>query len=452
MEPTLETLPTSEMVWTNPEPCAPLFPVQPAGTGTAFAEGLLSWLIRAAREHAVSPRDLVAEVIAERAPSVRMLCYGTFFRHYAATIDGLGSYAALFAGVLREMAALGTLDRYTMLPWRFVIAAQGSPVIGHRVRWCSRCLRDMIGSGVEPYRMLLWSLHAVELCPVHLTALEVRCPHCAAEQPAIPRWPDIIYCDSCRRTLLDCEAEHGSRPAADRFSTETLWRAYAAADMIRFSGSGNAIASTAPLRCFVREMAYAVSQGNRAELCRLIGLPPQALNKWMTGHDKPSMPLLLKLLYSLETWPSHVFTTDHHQISTFGLALRQPGDVKRRVRGPRLVSDVAAVVEAAVLADDPHSLRQLAETVGMTRAGIKYRFPEECRHIVEARRAKRGVAMAAKVHNRQAMVAGIVRRLHESGAWPGRKRVESESRKIGLSLMAGELRRAYHQALVDLVL
>lgn len=44
------------------------------------------------------------------------------------------------------------------------------------------------------------------------------------------------------------------------------------------------------------EISMAVGLGNRAEVRRQAGLPTRALNKWLAGTDRPSLPSLLRLL------------------------------------------------------------------------------------------------------------------------------------------------------------
>lgn len=445
-----EDSPAPETMWITPESCVPLFGVRPKGGSTPFVEALLSWLVRLAREHAVSPRELVRELIGPQTPKIRTLCYASFFRRHAATVNGLGRYADLFVESLSSLSGAKGLEIHTLLPWRFVIAGQGSPLVSPVQRWCPHCLIDMIRAGLEPYRMLLWSLHAVGICPIHQVTLQDRCTHCGTGQPAIPRWPDILHCDSCRRSLLVHEVSKSADIHLHGVAAGALWQAYAAADLLRCNGLVGGSESPQRLRRFLREISMAVGQGSRAQLCRQVGLPTRALNKWLAGTDRPSLQSLLRLLHAVDYWPSEVLLGDQGPISPMVAAVWRPGRLKQ-ARRVRLEAD-ANTLRVALRSGDPPSLTALANFMGMSRSGLKYRFPMECKTIVEVRCAKRRARVAAKRGDQETAVAQIVLRLGQSGIFPGRKRVELEARKMGFSLLDPNLRRVFQQGLVDWLL
>lgn len=443
----MESVPAPESMWITPESCTLLFGLRPVGANTLFVESLLSWLIRVAREHAVSPRDLVRELVGQHAPKAEMLCYASFFRRHAATVNGLGRYAELFVESLSALSGATGLENHTLRPWRFVIAGQGSPVLEPVPRWCPQCLADMVGDGIEPYRMLLWSLRAVEVCPFHKTVLHRRCPHCGVTQPAIPRWPDIVYCDSCRRSLLTNSSVPGTPPSGG--AEGAMWRAYAAADLLRCNGALGGMQAPARLQWFLREIRMAVGQGNGAEVCRQAGLPPRALNKWLAGTDQPSLSSLFRLLYVLDYWPSEALAGEQQgSISPLAVSVSRSG---RRASRRRSVKIGQTELLEAIRSASPPPLCVLARSLGMSRSGLKYRFPQECRSIVESRVAKRRAKTAAKRGDQEAAVREIMFRLARAGVFPGRKRVEAEARKLGFSLLSPNLRKVFQQGLMDRV-
>lgn len=431
--------------WAQFTSSTPLFGLSPMAGGTPFTESLLSWLIRLAREHAVSPRDLVREVIGQHDPQVKALCYGSFFRRHALTIDGLGRYAQRFASRLSELSGVRDLENHTLRPWRFVIAGQGSPVLATSQRWCPQCLADMVKVGGAPYRMLLWSMRAVEVCPVHKEVLQHHCPHCRAEQPAIPRWPDILYCDSCRVSLLLDAGEFESSPPSGP-GQGTLWYSYAVADLVRCGGSLGGPRSAERLRWFLREIRETVGRGNGAEVCRRVGLPPRALNKWLAGGDLPSLESLLRLLRVLQIWPSDALGMVQQPLSELSTKVSWWG-FRRCGRRPAQDNDAAPL--EALQAMEPPSLREIALAAGLSRSGLKYRFPLECRRVVDVRIAHRRARAAARQDEKEAQLRQIMSALAVYRVPPGRKRVDLEARKLGFSLICPDLRRVFQQVLIE---
>jgi len=436
-----------DTVWIDPVQCTPLLGVDPIGRNTLVVESLLSWFIRLAREHAVSPRALLKDAIGQYVPGIASLCYASFYRRHAATVNGLGRYAALFAGALAELSGTTGLRQHTLLPWRPVLATQGSPLISPTQRWCPHCLADMIDSGVDPYRPLLWSVRIVEICPLHKLALQRLCPHCGVLQPVIPRWPDIVYCDTCRRSLHWRESVAPRGQCSESVTNDRLWYAHAVADLLRCGstlGGNNAIER---LMFFLDKVVQSIASGNRAEICRQTGFPTRALNKWMIGKNRPSLSSLLRLLRALECWPSEAFLGGP-QIDVPRRVMVPRAPDARRIRRRHSAKDVQ-MLEREAQSDDPPPLATLARRMGITRSGLKYRYPDECRAIVDARRKQRDIRTARTRGDQMVAVTRIVKRICQKGEIPGRKRVESVARRKGFSLLTPDLRRVFQQSLID---
>lgn len=430
---------------------APLFTVAPYDPAGPFRESLSSLIIRIARAHAVSPRDMLFEVVANHYPEIGKICKGTFFRHYSAPMNGLGKYAELFSDAIGNLAALPNVSRHTLLPLRHTFASQGSPVIYQGQRWCAGCLRDMVLTGIEPYRPLLWSFASVAFCSKHKRQLDECCPRCGATQPVIPRWPDIDYCDSCRASLLTDVPATRSERNMTATSARSTWNALACIDLLENLGRIDPQQAYTNFRTFIDLATRAISDGNRAEFCRQIGLSIHALNKWISGKDRPTLESFLRLLYALDILPFQVLFIDSHPAERDIRIARQLQPVVRRLRNSSHAETPPISLLTALACDTPPTLSQLAATLNLSRAGLKYRYPDLCKEAARRRRAYFNRKANRRLAERKKFIVDLVIRSWAAGIMPGKDLVESELRKRGCSLLSVKLRRCYHDILAQLM-
>lgn len=177
-----------------------LFGLPPIGVGTPDCESLSSYVIRLAREHSLPPRRFISRIILGGVSQGKPRCDAKFFRHYAATINGLGQYAERFVRALGEATGRSDLSSLTMLPWKGLLAPNGTPLTSASRRWCSACLRESCvrnaseNQPTEAYWPLSWSVSAVSYCLRHRASLSDVCPHCARHQPTLPKATLIKSC------------------------------------------------------------------------------------------------------------------------------------------------------------------------------------------------------------------------------------------------------------------
>lgn len=434
----------------TPGPGSPLFRVMPHAPTGAFRESLSSLIVRIARAHSVSPRDMLFEIVARHYDEIGRICKGTFFRHYSAPINGLGKYAELFSTAISNLASLPHISRHTLLPLRNTLASQGSPVIHQGQRWCADCLRDMVVSDIEPHRPLLWSLAAVTHCPIHQRRLDERCPCCDAEQPVIPRWPDLDYCDSCRSSLLSATPTVQSTGNLSELDERAKWNLRAYLDLLENLHRIEPQHTHASFRQFINVATQTVSAGNRAELCRRIGLSVHALNKWVSGKDKPTLDSFVRLLYALNIFPSQVLFSDCHPDPRTIRIARQVRPKRRTMSGYRPAEDHSSL-QSVLACDMPPPLSQIAAGINLSRSGLKYRYPEFCKEITDRRRAHLRAESNRRLAERKEFIVNLVTKSWHAGIVPGKDFVESELRKRGCSLLSKELRHCYHGILARIM-
>lgn len=122
----LETLPALDLSIPDLPPRSRLFAMPPAGLGTDHVEGLTSYLTRLARAHAVNPRRLLRDVFAKTCRSpIQLRCAA---RHVddIGTMNGVGSYAAIFTLLTTELTTVSGIRHLTFLPLTNLLPRNGA--------------------------------------------------------------------------------------------------------------------------------------------------------------------------------------------------------------------------------------------------------------------------------------------------------------------------------------
>jgi hypothetical protein len=432
-----------------PPSASPLYSVPPVIPAGAERESLTSLIIRIAREHSVSPRDMIQEVFGEHYPEIRKICKGTFFRHYAAPINGLGRYARLFSQALERLATLQNLAHHTLLPLSGAIAGQGSPVIYPGQRWCPACLRERIEGGLPPYRPLIWSLAAISQCDRHHMPLRESCPHCGAPQPIFPRWPDVAFCDTCREPLFDVAIKKGHDGERQPPNQWQNWNQRACFDLLEHLHAFQGEQNLENVRNILQKAIMILCDGNRAEFCRQVGLSIYALGKIMRGHDLPAFESVLRFGFALDLLPSKLL------LKEFQPAIEHLQLVRRIVTNSQSRSDRSPALDEQTLldflSDDiPPPASHIASHLDLTRAGLKYRYTALYTAIVGKRRERLADNAQMRSREREEFLRTFVRKITAQGIYPGKDMVESALRERGWSLLRTELRRSYYELIIEL--
>ena len=415
----------------------PLYGLVPAGLGTAFQESLRGYLVRLAVEHNVKPRELVGRVLATIDPSIADWCYARFFSANALTIDGLGSYAKAFSDALNCGTGRRDLQTLTLQPWEGLLAPNGHPLLARVPRWCSCCLsgtdashlanRDRLGRDEASYWQLRWSLSVVTRCPIHDCALVDRCPRCGRHQPAIPRQPSLTRCDHCGHALGG-NGRSGEVGDSSDGSTEGS----AIVDgMISIQRRLNR-----PPRenwtSFLQEAVIKLGDGRRATLCRRMGFQPRALNAWLRGEERTALEVVVRLCAALRCSAESVFADGGSEPSAE--PQKRPG--RQAVRHPQQIRDAAgARLVQAVRDEAPLPLKRLAESVGVSRAYMKYWHADLAARLIDTRAGEARRRRCAQLRERAAFIETQIAEALQSGIVPGRKLVERLVREAGFSLM-----------------
>ena len=429
-----------------------LFSLHPIGIGTAGCEGLTSYIVRLAREHSLPLRRFVSRLLFGAAPEQQPRCDATFFRRYAATINGVGPYAQRFAQALNAGTGRTDLELLTLRPWRQLLPSNGTKLTSLWRRWCPECMSpEEEASFAAPglagsYLPLAWSIASVQTCSRHGIPLVDRCPHCARLQPAIPRVADFVHCDLCRRALALPHCSH-TEPSAQNVSPPASLAV--AEELISLNA---AIDPDAVHRRWTDTVSRRIAEMgcDRATLCRRVGLNPRAMNAWMTRGTGVSIDALIKVLGGLQMSVLDVFGSMDPAARQSSAAGERPPcktSVRREHHSLEVRARAASLLDQAVAANQPQMLREIAATLGTSTGFIRYWHPQKVVHLrsrhLEIQRTER----LSRLERHRREVEAAVERLKANGVFPGRKAVEAAVRARGASLIQPRNYAAYRLAL-----
>lgn len=437
-----------------------LFALPPIGVGTPDCESLSSYLIRLACEHSLPPRRFISRLILGCLEQAKPWCDAKFFRRYAATVNGLGQYAEKFVGALGVATGRADLEALTMLPWRRLLAPNGTPLTSASRRWCSACLHESCENQAsedrcrEAYWPLSWSVSAVSACSRHKVPLTDACPHCARRQPTLPRHAELDRCDLCRKALYVSDDLGGIDETPP--PSMPLWQAPIAASVSDLVGQmirlGPAIDQEHTHKRWVDHIArHVVATGSdRASTCRLIGLNPRAMYEWFERGAGVSLESALKVCIHLGISMDAVFGDPDAQV-----AIAPPPTPHPATKPPRKRYDLAtrvrakAALDSAVADAAPLTLRAVSGQLDVSTGFLRYWFPQE----VAALRAihHRRLLEARELRERRdaACIESTVRAMLQAGTYPARKRVETALRAAGTSLLSASNLGVYRTALLS---
>lgn len=421
----------------------------PVMGGDTGPEGLLSYLVRVARAHSVNPRRLVRTVFAPGIPELENMKGAGFFLKHAKTVNGLGRYAELFLCEVSRHTKADFLRPLCLLPLQELLPLKGAGMLAWRPKWCPCCISEMIESGEDVFRPLVWSLELYSVCTLHSVRLQEVCSHCGKFQPFIPRYPDWGRCDHCGWTLRDSGVEK-TQEELDR------WISKAITDLVQHLEALDGGATSERFVAVLNEAIAYFADGNRAKFCKLIGLPYWAMTGWMVHGEKPTLPQLLSVAYGLDVMPSELFmkepgvlvatTEDRVRAVPRKIFARQERSLLNISERKRLAEILNGIVSDV---GDVRSLADVAQSLSLTTSCMRYWFAEECAAILNKHSAAKKVRSAEKARSTRESVRNVVRSFRARGEYPSRRKVNSVLVGKKLCLVGSDMLQAYREALKE---
>lgn len=190
-----------------------LYFLEPIAIGTAYVEGLVSYICRLAEAHCVSPGVLIKQEIL---PSFRKIytvsTQGIHQVHnngdntlvsflskptYTKNPNEYGFLAFQYIEGLKPLVLKENLQSSTTPPWIDKALDTSVKWVRDIRAWCPKCFQEKLDAKQLVYEPLLWSIAAVTVCPHHHQPLQSRCPHCKKIQRPLTGKMQVARCSQC---------------------------------------------------------------------------------------------------------------------------------------------------------------------------------------------------------------------------------------------------------------
>ena len=428
-------------------PRSRLFQPQLMAAGTKDVEGLISYIVRIAAAHSVSPTRLLRKIYTVDNPEIAEFLYPSFFNHYSSTVNGLGKYAELFVAHTESLTGAKSLVLSTLLPLSDLLPSTGCGLLSNRPKWCPECIQEMVTTLSESYRPLIWSLKLYRACTKHKQPLVDTCPHCDRVQPFIPRYPDLSRCAYCYQGL-----NLRKRSQCLEFSEFDYWVFAALENLIVHLNRFGQVVAANTFAILIKSAVEHFSKGNQSAFCKSIGLNSWAVKGWLRNNEKPSLPQLLTICYGIDTLPSEIFLKPWDEVFTHQALRRIPEKIVDRAERPLLKDGQLTELKHSItaIANDEMDYRPLAivaRQLGHRLTCLKYWFPTESAKISKKFAIN---TKAIGLKNAQAAIAAvsnIVEEIRGRGEYVSNRKVNDRLLRKGMSLAKPILFRAFKSEL-----
>jgi hypothetical protein len=431
-------------------PRSRLFGLPPIGVGSSAAEGLISYLIRLAGEHCISPKLLISAELLPQMRGVNAVRHAEFHTDYAKTLQSTGKFAQAFVKVTEQLTCRSDLAMTTTLAWHGIVPSISSGLMTPHPKWCKTCLATDRVSDKTPYFRLAWGYQLYQVCSEHHTSLVDECPWCGKHQPFFPDHAVIDRCNYCYGWLGTQATEE------EMVNDEQLWwTSIAIEDMVSHGSQAQYELTGDLFRDKLTSLVNTYADGHKTRLSEMLGLTRSTMATWITKQRKPLFPQFLYLCHQLGLLPSQLLFDDAalqnlglaykpsikklHQISA-KIGLQEPPKADIYLQLKSICND----------ANDCRPLTAITAALSLTKTYLSYWFPTECK-LISLKHKQSIHRMTIKRHKDQIIsVRNITWLLHSKGIYPSNREIAKAIAPLKMSLLKPHIRATHRQTLKNL--
>lgn len=425
-------------------PRSRLFAMDPIGIGTAEAEGLVSYVIRLASAHAVSPRRLVRDEFAKASPELdKYRRSGPFFKSATRSVNGHHVFSQYFADAIETLCCINP-SAMTLLSLKAMLPFNEPRLFALNQRWCPACYDRMRDAKNDVYQPLVWSFELYRVCHQHHVLLVDQCPSCGKYQESIPKSASIGFCCHCSVWM------GGIGEPMQAGSEHELWFANAVCDVVAALPKMERYGNRDQFACQVQKAIDIFAMGSRRRFCFEVGLKESAFQNILSGDKRPTFLLWLVVAHGLGMRPSTFLIDGPSDVNAVGGLRKLPQQLWLRAKRSPLAKERYKGVEKslrkiAFSGDGELSVCDVARKLGVNRSCLRYFWPELCREISSIYRAKQAVEKIKNLDLMCQKMIAAVDALIDRGIYPSQPVVVRELRGTGVSLAHPGVRVAYRQ-------
>jgi AraC-like DNA-binding protein len=337
--------------------------------GTAYREGLSSYLMRLAGAHCVRPHAIIRTLMK---PYLDTYCPGLAETNKVErwfnfpTFDGASAPVSAFVGALEALTLREDLASLTLVALDGLVPIKD--LVARSRRWCPLCYREDRLTGT-PHSRLLWAMQDAQACPIHKVRLVDHCG-CAPEERLRTgeAKPSPSICVQCGK---DLGRDDVATVAATR---EELIRATLIADFL-LAAETDRPDSKKGLQTFLAESIRIHFDGNAAAFARSIDVGKTRLHAWLWGDHFPTFRALVSIAQTHGCGIMDVLAGRADAIRR----IPDPGQglfLPKRRGAPRhhIWPDVQTALEGMLHRPEPISMKDVARELGIADRLLRARF------------------------------------------------------------------------------
>jgi hypothetical protein len=366
-------------------PRSRLFNWEPAAVGTPFVECLSSYISRLAQAHSVSSLLLLTKEVG-RPDNGFASPITTAIDLFQRQINGHGLFVTNLINSLSRLTSRTDLAATTMSRWSEVLPTMA--LIRTARAWCPACYQDALEDHQIIFDQLVWTLNAVQICPIHKLMLATCCPACAKRIPHLAARFRSGYCTHCLSWLGARGNTSLDIPKQD--PEETEWQFWAAIEVGKLLAIFPDIEDPKPesIRDLITQCFGSSKSRYGTAFARSAGVSSGHFNGWKKGDHLACLESLLKLCFRARIAPAEFFS-GNLQVAQTGLETiparypRNLKDTEGLCPQPLSADDTEKVLRAALGVNPPEPLKALQRDTRWTTRRMRYHFPELCRAVVD---------------------------------------------------------------------
>lgn len=176
-----------------------LFPIPLRGVGTADVEAFGTYLHRLARAHGISTGRFLTHIQSWHAavrPDRQFNLAGILSSPDVCVFVRPNQTTEQLVDIISYATGMTDLRCGTFLALKQALD-RSMNTFATRLRWCPVCMSEFEALGDPGYFKLIWQLHAISHCPIHLLPLKNKCPVCRSYQSGFRARNDCTSCMKC---------------------------------------------------------------------------------------------------------------------------------------------------------------------------------------------------------------------------------------------------------------
>jgi hypothetical protein len=393
----------------------------PYGCSGEDRESLGSYLNRLCEEHEMTRWSLTTVIVGPTAEELFHVSSDRMGRDigraaYNLNISGLTEQANHWAQTLNYLTLRNNLQLCTLLPLKNLVS--NFVLLSKKGRFCPGCYENDVRLGRDCYERLLWSIAAVEACPLHRFRL-VNSPQ-AKKRRTSKRENGTFTQEPSTQYKIAGPPTH---VAASELEVETSRLiAELLDDAVYFSEAGY---SATAQSIFLTHAISLLFDGVSAHFAAHLGISKSQVHGWIKGGVQMSFPRLVQTAYCCGCAIADILLGNSVMLSLRPASsdhqrpLIQPGGTGAR----RPQAELRAELDALIRSGRAINATEAARSLGISLKYLKRNFPQQQEWLVAHGHKLSESLRREATDSFNDLYLSEHNALHAAGIYPSRRRV-----------------------------